>query len=149
MDEKKSDKQRLKEITDSIETGIKELFQSDRYMNYLSVMSRFHRYSVNNQMLIYMQCPSATHVAGFNKWKSQFSRSVKKGERGIRIIAPTPYSKKIETDKLDPDTKLPILDADGKPVREEKTIKVPFFKVTSVFDVVQTEGSRCRSWQRI
>ena len=88
MDEKKSDKQRLKEITDSIETGIKELFQSDRYMNYLSVMSRFHRYSVNNQMLIYMQCPSATHVAGFNKWKSQFSRSVKKGERGIRIIAP-------------------------------------------------------------
>lgn len=140
MDEKKSDKQRLKEITDSIETGIRELFQSDRYMKYLSVMSRFHRYSVNNQMLIYMQCPSATHVAGFNKWKSEFSRSVKKGERGIRIIAPAPYSKKIETDKLDPDTKLPILDADGKPVREEKTIKVPFFKVTSVFDVAQTEG---------
>ena len=75
-------------------------------------MSRFHRYSVNNQMLIYMQCPSATHVAGFNKWKSEFSRSVKKGERGIQIIAPAPYSKKIETDKLDPDTKLPILDKD-------------------------------------
>ena len=106
MAEKQTNKERLKDITDSIETGIKELFESDKYRQYLATMSRFHKYSVNNTMLIYMQRPDATHVAGFNKWRDQFGRSVKKGEKGIKIIAPTPFKKKIEEAKLDPDTKL-------------------------------------------
>ena len=94
MAEKQTNKERLKDITDSIETGIKELFESDRYRQYLATMSRFHRYSVNNTMLIYMQRPDATHVAGFNKWRDQFGRSVKKGEKGIKIIAPRPSRRK-------------------------------------------------------
>ena len=114
MAEKQTSKDRMREIVDSIETGIKELFESDKYRQYLSTMSRFHRYSVNNTMLIYMQRPDATHVAGFNKWRDQFGRNVMKGEKGIKIIAPTPYKKKIEEVKLDPDTKTPMLDADGK-----------------------------------
>lgn len=133
-------KERLKEITDSIEQGIKDLFQSDRYAQYLRTMSRFHRYSVNNTMLIYMQKPNATLVAGFNKWRDQFSRNVMRGEKGIKIIAPTPFKKKIEEEKLDPNTKAPILDADGKVIMEEKEIKIPMYKVVSVFDVSQTEG---------
>jgi antirestriction protein ArdC len=133
-------KKRLKEITDSIEQGIKDLFQSDRYAQYLRTMSRFHRYSVNNTMLIYMQKPDATLVAGFNKWRDQFSRNVMRGEKGIKIIAPTPFKKKIEEEKLDPDTKAPVLDADGKVIMEEKEIKIPMYKVVSVFDVSQTEG---------
>ena len=133
-------KARLKEITDSIETGIRELFQSDKYKQYLSTMSRFHRYSVNNVMLIHMQKPDATRVAGFNKWRDNFGRNVMKGEKGIKIIAPTPYKKKIEEAKLDPDTKLPMLDADGNAIMEEKTIQIPMYKVVSVFDVSQTEG---------
>lgn len=137
---KQTNKERLKEITDSIEKGIKELFESDKYKQYLTTMSRFHRYSVNNQMLIYMQMPNATHVAGFNKWHDQFGRNVMKGQRGIKIIAPTPFKKKIEKEKLDPDTKLPVLDADGKPVTEEKEISIPMFKPVTVFDVSQTEG---------
>ena len=99
-----TNKERLKEITDGIEQGIKELFQSDRYRQYLSVMSRFHRYSVNNTMLIYLQRPDASLVAGFQKLKNQFGRLVKQGERGITIIAPTPFKKKIEEVKLDPYT---------------------------------------------
>jgi hypothetical protein len=114
---KPTNRERLREITDGIEQGIKELFESEKYMRYLSVMSRFHRYSVNNTMLIYMQKPDATLVAGYNKWKDQFERHVKKGEHGITIIAPTPYKKKIEEQKLDPDTKAPILDKDGKIVK--------------------------------
>ena len=137
---KQTNKERLKEITDSIEKGIKELFDSDKYKQYLTTMSRFHRYSVNNQMLIYMQMPNATHVAGFNKWHDQFGRNVMKGQRGIKIIAPTPFKKKIEKEKLDPDTKLPMLDADGKPITEEKEISIPMFKPVTVFDVSQTEG---------
>ena len=128
----KSSKERLKDITDSIETGIKELFESDKYKNYLQTMSRFHRYSVNNQMLIYMQKPDATLVAGFNKWHDQFERNVKKGEKGIKIIAPTPFKKKIEETKLDPDTKLPILDDNGNEIKVEKEIKIPMFRVVSV-----------------
>ena len=133
-------KERLKEITDSIEQSIKDLFQSDRYAQYLRTMSRFHRYSVNNTMLIYMQKPDATLVAGFNKWRDQFSRNVMRGEKGIKIIAPTPFKKKIEEEKLDPDTKAPMLDTDGKVIMEEKEIKIPMYKVVSVFDVSQTEG---------
>ena len=140
MPEKQTNKERLKDITDSIETGIKELFESDKYKQYLSTMSRFHKYSVNNQMLIYMQRPDATHVAGFNKWRDQFGRNVMKGERGIKIIAPTPFKKKIEQEKLDPDTKLPVRDENGNAVMEEKTVQIPMYKPVVVFDVKQTDG---------
>ena len=137
---KPTNRERLQEITAGIEQGIKELFESEKYMRYLSVMSKFHRYSVNNTMLIYMQKPEATLVAGFNKWKNQFERHVKKGEHGITIIAPTPYKKKIEEMKRDPDTHAPILDADGKAVMEEKEIEIPMFRPVKVFDVSQTDG---------
>ena len=140
MADKPTNRERLREITDGIEQGIKELFESEKYMRYLSVMSRFHRYSVNNTMLIYMQKPDATLVAGYNKWKAQFERHVKKGEHGITIIAPTPYKKKIEEQKLDPDTKAPILDKDGKIITEEKEIEIPMFRPVKVFDVSQTDG---------
>ncbi len=137
---KPTNRERLREITDGIEQGIKELFESEKYMRYLSVMSRFHRYSVNNTMLIYMQKPDATLVAGYNKWKDQVERHVKKGAHGITIIAPTPYKKKIEEQKLDPDTKAPILDKDGRIVTEEKEIEIPMFRPVKVFDVSQTDG---------
>ena len=137
---KPTNRERLQEITAGIEQGIKELFESEKYMRYLSVMSKFHRYSVNNTMLIYMQKPEATLVAGFNKWKNKFERHVKKGEHGITIIAPTPYKKKIEEMKRDPDTHAPILDADGKAVMEEKEIEIPMFRPVKVFDVSQTDG---------
>lgn len=140
MAEKQTSKDQMREIVDSIENGIKELFESDKYRQYLSTMSRFHRYSVNNTMLIYMQRPDATHVAGFNKWRDQFGRNVLKGEKGIRIIAPTPYKKKVEEIKTDPETNAPVLDADGKAIIEEKEIRIPMFKVVSVFDVSQTSG---------
>ncbi len=138
--EKKTNKERLKDITDSIERGIQELFQSDKYAEYLRTMSRFHKYSVNNTMLIYMQKPDATLVAGFNKWRDQFERNVMKGEKGIKIIAPTPFKKKIEQEKRDPDTNLPMLDADGRVIIEEKEIKIPMYKPVTVFDVSQTDG---------
>lgn len=138
--EKQTNKERLKDITDSIERGIQDLFQSDKYAEYLRTMSRFHKYSVNNTMLIYMQKPDATLVAGFNKWRDQFERNVMKGEKGIKIIAPTPFKKKIEQEKRDPDTNLPMLDADGKVITEEKEIKIPMFKPVTVFDVSQTDG---------
>ncbi len=138
--DKPTNRERLQEITAGIEQGIKELFESEKYMRYLSVMSKFHRYSVNNTMLIYMQRPDATLVAGFNKWKNQFERHVKKGEHGITIIAPTPYKKKIEEMKRDPDTHAPVLDADGKAVMEEKEIEIPMFRPVKVFDVSQTDG---------
>jgi len=140
MADKPTNRERLQEITAGIEQGIKELFESEKYMRYLSVMSKFHRYSVNNTMLIYMQKPEATLVAGFNKWKNQFERHVKKGEHGITIIAPTPYKKKIEEMKRDPDTHAPILDANGKAVMEEKEIEIPMFRPVKVFDVSQTDG---------
>lgn len=133
-------KEKLKEITASIETGIQELFKSEKYQQYLRTMSRFHRYSVNNTMLIYMQKPDATLVAGFNKWRDNFGRNVMKGEKGIRIIAPSPYKKRIEEAKLDPDTRLPMLDADGKVIMEKKEIQIPMFKPVIVFDVSQTSG---------
>ena len=140
MPEKISNKDRLREITENIETGIKELFESDKYRQYLSTMSRFHRYSLNNTMLIYLQKPDATLVAGFNKWINQFERHVKKGEHGITIIAPTPFKKKIEEQKLDPDTKAPVLDKEGKIVTEEKEVEIPMFRPVKVFDVSQTDG---------
>ena len=120
--------------------GIMELFESDRYRNYLTTMSRFHKYSLNNVMLIHAQRPNATLVAGFSKWKNSFGRHVKKGEKGIQILAPTPYKIKVDKEKLDPDTKLPMLDDEGKPITEEKEVTIPMFKVVSVFDVSQTDG---------
>lgn len=140
MPNKQSNKDRIKEITAGIEKGIQELFESDRYRNYLTTMSRFHKYSLNNVMLIHAQKPDATLVAGFNKWKNSFGRHVKKGEKGIQILAPTPYKIKQEEQKLDPDTKLPLLDENGEPVTEEKEITIPMFKVVSVFDISQTDG---------
>ena len=137
---KQSNKERLKDIIDSIERGIQDLFQSDKYAEYLKTMSRFHTYSVNNTMLIYMQKPDATLVAGFNKWRDQFGRNVMKGEKGIKIIAPTPFKKKIEQEKRDPDTNLPMLDENGKVIVEEKEIKIQMYKPVTVFDVSQTEG---------
>lgn len=136
----KSDSERLKDIFDSIETGVQNLFESERYKQYLKVMSRFHQYSVNNTLLIYMQNPNATQVASFTKWKNQFSRNVKKGQKGIQIIAPVPYKQLIETPKLDPDTKLPMLDADNNVITELHVIQIPRFKPVFVFDASQTEG---------
>ena len=135
-----NNKERLREITEGIEQGIKDLFASDKFADYLCTMSRFHRYSANNVMLIHMQMPGATHVAGFNKWRDQFGRHVVKGAKSIKIIAPTPFKKKIEEIKRDPDTQAPVLDKDGKAIMEEKEIQIPMFKVVSVFDVSQTEG---------
>ena len=140
MAAKPTNRERLQQITAGIEQGIKELFESEKYMRYLSVMSRFHRYSVNNTMLIYMQKPDATLVAGYNKWKNQFERHVKRGEHGITIIAPTPFKKKIEEQKLDPDTKAPMLDQDGKVIMEEREVEIPMFRPVKVFDVSQTDG---------
>ena len=140
MADKPTNRERLQQITAGIEQGIKELFESEKYMRYLSVMSRFHRYSVNNTMLIYMQKPDATLVAGYNKWKNQFERHVKRGEHGITIIAPTPFKKKIEEQKLDPDTKAPMLDQDGKVIMEEREVEIPMFRPVKVFDVSQTDG---------
>ena len=140
MADKPTNRERLQQITAGIEQGIKELFESEKYMRYLSVMSKFHRYSVNNTMLIYMQKPDATLVAGYNKWKNQFERHVKRGEHGITIIAPTPFKKKIEEQKLDPDTKAPMLDAEGKVIMEEREVEIPMFRPVKVFDVSQTDG---------
>lgn len=140
MSEKQSYKDQIKEITAGIEKGILELFESDRYRNYLSTMSRFHRYSLNNVMLIHAQRPDATLVAGYNKWKNSFGRHVQKGERGIRILAPTPYKIKVDKEKLDPDTNLPMLGSDGNPITEEKEVTIPMYKVVRVFDISQTEG---------
>ena len=139
MADKPTNKERLKELGEKIEAGIREVFDSGKYAEYLKVMSRFPTYSVNNQMLIRLQRPNATRVAGYNKWQ-QFERHVKRGEHGITIIAPTPYKKKIEEQKLDPDTKAPVLDANGKVVMEEKEIEIPTFRPIKVFDYAQTEG---------
>ena len=136
-------REQLKEITDRIEAGIRDIFESgdmEKYRNYLRTMSRFHNYSLNNQALIHLQRPDATLVAGYNRWRDKFSRHVLRGEKGITIIAPTPYKKKIEQEKLDPDTKLPILDADGKVITEEKEIEIPMFRPVKVFGYAQTDG---------
>ena len=130
---------KVKEITAQLEAGVKDLFNSERYQDYLKAMSKFHDYSLNNTLLIVMQKPDASLVAGFNKWRDEFERHVKRGEKGIKILAPAPYKIKKEQEKLDPDGK-PIIGEDGKPVTEQKEITVPAFKVVSVFDVSQTDG---------
>ena len=137
---KQSNKERIKEIVAGIEDGIQKLFQSEKYFDYLRTMSRFHSYSVNNTVLIHLQMPNASVVAGFNQWKNRFGRHVKKGEKGLTIIAPTPFKKKVEEMKLDPDTNEPMYDADGKLIMEERMIEIPMFKPVKVFDVSQTDG---------
>ena len=131
---------RMKEITDRLEKGITELFESERYMEYLRVMSKFHNYSINNSLLIAFQKPDASLIAGFTAWQKQFERNVKKGEKGIKIIAPAPFKIKQEKEKLDPQSNKPVIGKDGKSVMEEQEITIPAYKVVSVFDVSQTEG---------
>ena len=132
--------EKLKEITDRLEQGIAELFDSERYKEYLKVMSKFHNYSFRNTVLIAMQKPDASLLAGFSAWKNNFERNVMKGQKGIKIIAPSPYKIKQEMQKIDPHTQKPIIGKDGKPVTEEKEVTIPAYKVVSVFDVSQTEG---------
>jgi len=135
------DKQeKMKELTDKLEQGIKDIYESDRYKNYLAVMSKFHSYSFRNSLLIMLQKPEATHVAGFNAWKNNFNRYVNKGEKGLQILAPTPYRVKVEMEKIDPKTQTPILDNSGKPVTELVEITKPAFRPVYVFDVSQTSG---------
>lgn len=131
---------KVKEITDRLEAGLKALFEGDNFKNYLNTMSKFHNYSFNNTMLIALQKPDATYVAGFDRWKKDFERSVNKGEKGIKIFAPNLYKKKERQEKLDPDTGKPILDKDGKPVMEDVEVETLAFKVVNVFDVSQTSG---------
>lgn len=138
-------KDRLKEITDRLEQGILEVFESERYKEYLRVISKFHHYSFNNTMLIALQKPDASLIAGFSAWKNSHGRTVKKGEKGIRIIAPAPFKVKQEMEKLDPKTNMPVMGADGKAVTEEREITIPAYKVVSVFDVSQTEGKELPS----
>lgn len=136
----KGDTERMKEITDKLEQGIQDLFESDRYKEYLSTMSKFYNYSFNNTVLIAMQKPDATLVAGYTSWKKNFDRHVKEHEKSIKIIAPAPYKDKVQQQRLDPDTQEPVLDADGNPVKDTVEIQRTAFKVVSVFDVSQTEG---------
>ena len=137
--------EKMKEITDRLEAGIQELFDSDRFKEYLQVMSKFHNYSFNNTMLIAMQKPDATFVAGYTSWKNNFGRQVVSQAKSIKVLAPSPYKIKKEIDKIDPKTQKPVTDKNGKPVKEETEITVPAFKVVSVFDVSQTEGKELPS----
>lgn len=131
---------RIREITEHLEQGVQEVFESERYRDYLKAMSRFHNYSLNNTLLIVMQKPDASLVAGYGKWRDEFERHVKSGEKGIKILAPAPYKIKKDVAKTDPDTGQPVIGADGKPVTEQQEVTIPAFKVVSVFDVSQTEG---------
>ena len=137
--------EKMKEITNRLEQGIQDLFESDRFKEYLQVMSKFHNYSFNNTLLIAMQKPDATLIAGYNSWKNLFGRQVSRGAKGIKVIAPSPYKVKKEIDKIDPKTQKPMTDKNGKPVKEETEVTVPAFKVVSVFDVSQTEGKELPS----
>ena len=132
--------QQVREITEKLEQGIKELFESERFKEYLRTMSKFYHYSFSNTLLIAMQKPEATYVAGYTSWQRNFDRQVMKGEKGIKILAPAPYKAKEEREKIDPSTQKPILDADGKPVTETVEVMRPAFKVVSVFDISQTDG---------
>ena len=134
--EKPADK--MKEITDRLEQGILGLYESDRYADYLRTMSKFHDYSLNNTILIAMQ--GGNLVKGYKQWEKEFDRHVKPGEKAIKILAPSPFTVKKQVEKIDPDTQKPVFDKDGKPVTEEKEVKIPAFRVVSVFDISQTEG---------
>lgn len=132
--------ERLKAVTDKLEAGVTELFEGGRFADYLRTMSKFHRYSFGNIILISMQFPGATQVAGFQDWKKKFGRTVKKGEKGIRILAPCSFRSATEWIKRDPVTRQPVLDANGKPVIERRPTGAYRFTVVIVFDVSQTEG---------
>ena len=138
--EKADNKERMKEITDRLEQGIQNLFESEKFKEYLNTMSKFHNYSFNNSLLIMLQKPDATHIAGFNSWKNQFNRQVKKGEKGIQILAPMSFKKTEEQQKRDDITGLPMTDRHGEPIMEEVEVTIPYFKPASVFDVSQTHG---------
>ena len=140
MADARTEKQKVKEITDRLEEGLKELFEGEKYKSYLNTMSKFHNYSANNIQLIEEQCPDATYVAGYKAWQRNFERHVNRGERGIRILAPSPYKIREEQEKIDPVTNEPVLDGDGMPVMEEVEIKIPAFRVVTVFDYSQTDG---------
>jgi len=140
MADNNTEKQRVQELTDKLEQGLQDLFNSDSYRNYLSTMSKFHNYSFNNTLLIAMQKPDATLVAGYKAWQKNFERHVNKGEKAIRILAPAPYKIKEERDKIDPVTQELLLDKDGNPQKEEVEITIPAFRAVSVFDVAQTDG---------
>ena len=140
MAENNTEKQRVQELTDKLEQGLQDLFNSDSYRNYLSTMSKFHNYSFNNTLLIAMQKPDATLVAGYKAWQKNFERHVNKGGKAIRILAPAPYKIKEERDKIDPVTQELLLDKDGNPQKEEVEITIPAFRAVSVFDVAQTDG---------
>lgn len=140
MAENNTEKQRVQELTDKLEQGLQDLFNSDSYCNYLRTMSKFHNYSFNNTLLIAMQKPDATLVAGYKAWQKNFERHVNKGEKAIRILAPAPYKIKEERDKIDPVTQELLLDKDGNPQKEEVEITIPAFRAVSVFDLSQTDG---------
>ena len=135
-----TEKQKVQEITDKLEEGLKELFESEKYKTYLSTMSKFHNYSFNNTLLIAMQKPEATLVAGYKAWQKNFERHVNKGEKAIRILAPAPYKIKEERDKLDPVTGEMMFDENGMPQKEQVEVTIPAFRAVSVFDVSQTDG---------
>ena len=139
-EEKTSSQEKVRELTKKIEIGIADLFQSGRVDEYLRVMGKFHRYSLNNTILIFLQRPDATLCCGYNAWKKEFGRHVKKGEKGIKILAPSPYNKTVEVNKLDPHTQKPMVDDSGNAVKESHTVQVPWFRTATIFDVAQTEG---------
>ncbi len=132
--------ERLAALTDMLEQGVQEIYTSGRYGAYLSMMAKFHQYSFGNIMLIFLQCPHATQVAGYTKWKKDFGRNVKRGEKGIQILAPCPYRKLIESERIDPDTGLTVCGADGTVLKETQLVTRAWFKPATVFDVSQTEG---------
>ena len=140
MADVKTEKQKVKEITDKLEEGLKDLFDGEKYKSYLFTMSKFHNYSFNNLLLIALQRPDASLVAGYQAWQKNFNRHVKRGEKGIRILAPAPYKIKEERDKLDPVTGEVMLDQDGMPQTEEVEVKISAFRAVSVFDIAQTSG---------
>ncbi|MCR5777552.1 MAG: ImmA/IrrE family metallo-endopeptidase [Lachnospiraceae bacterium] len=140
-----SHEEAMKDITDKLEKGVEELFESERYKNYLKCMSKFHNYSLNNTILIAMQKPDATLVAGYQSWQKDHGRFVKKGEKGIRILAPTPYKVKMEQEKKDPVSGCTVIGPDGKPETETVEVKRAAFRITTVFDVSQTEGKELPS----
>ena len=138
--EKTNLKDQMREITDKLEAGIKELFESSKYQEYLKTMSKFHEYSLNNTILISMQKPNATLVAGYKAWQNLHGRQVIKGEKAIKILAPAPYKVKVEQNKINAKTGKVELDIHGKPIKEIVEIQVPKFKVVNVFDIQQTQG---------
>ena len=140
MADERTEKQKVQEITDKLEEGLKELFESEKYKAYLSTMSKFHNYSFNNTLLIAMQKPEATLVAGYKAWQKNFERHVNKGEKAIRILAPAPYKIKEERDKLDPVTGEMMFDENGMPQKEQVEVTIPAFRAVSAFDVSQTDG---------